>query len=177
MRIRKDLGLYRQEKGRNKYVYTGAYLAPLTAPARLKQFKALLLLAALVCALLVFTMGRLNLPSFRALYVILPFLGLIYAVGRCVWAAGHLFAWKDRMTVNQYGVSWKRFALYVAVSAVFSAVLLLSVLAFLFWGGGAIAAEWPLFVLCALEGGISLLIYQALQHNLPGKENLPEGFV
>lgn len=173
MRVRKDLELYRLDEGRKKYVYTGGYLAPDTAPLRLLHFKALMVLAALVCALLVFVMGRMNLPSFRTLYVVLPFLGLLFSVGRCLWAAGSLFSWKDRMTANQYRVSWKNFELYAVIAAVLSLALFLSVLAFLFWGGGVFSTESPLFVLCVLLGGISLSIYQALQHNLPDRGSLP----
>lgn len=177
MRIRKDLGLYRREDGQKKYTYAGGYLTPGLEASRQAFFKALMLLAALVCALLAYAMGRLNLPSFRALYVILPFLGLVYAVGRCLWAAAHLFSWKERMTVHQFAVSWKSLQLHALVSAALSFALILSVLAFILWGGGVLPLEGPLMVLCALSCAVSLAIHKVLQQHLPERKLLPEGFV
>lgn len=177
MRIRKDLNLYQLDEGRKRYTYTGEYLTPLPGAAGLPGFKLLLLSGSLMSALLVFVMGRLDLPSFRALYVILPFLGLVFAVGRCLWAAAHLFGWKERMTVNQFRISWKALQRYALLASALSALLMLAGLAFLIWGGGSLFAGWPLFALCMLEFGLSLSIYQALKHNLPPKGNLPRGFV
>ena len=164
MRFRKDLQFYRKdENSKQGYRYEGEnFLAPVD-PGCLQGIKIILTVASFVQAGLVFLMGRLDFPSLRTLFTIIPYLGLIYASGRCLWAAVHLFTWKNRMTIRQKQVSWKALQDHSMISAIAGVLIFLAVIGFLLWGNGSVAEEWRLLLLCTIQPALAWLIHVALK--------------
>lgn len=162
---RKDLDLYRlnESGGKLRYEYKGAWMVPPVPPHLLARAKILLTLCCALQAILVFLMGRLDFPSFRKLYVIIPFLAVLFFAGKSVIAAGMLFTWKDRMTFRQYQLSWRSLTGVSLPGAVSGSLLMMSVLADTIFLGGLIHKEWPLLLLILLQAALSAGLYSYLK--------------
>lgn len=159
MRMRKDLGLYKLsgDGNRQKYKYTGSYYVLPFSTSQLLRVKRMVLLGCFFHVLMVFLMGKLNFPSFRKLYVIIPFLGLVFIAGKLLYAAVSLFSWKDRMTARQHQLSWHSLASGSCISIAAGSLLLVGAVADVLLLGGHLSSEWLLLVLCSLQ--ISLSAY------------------
>ncbi len=165
MRPRKDLDQYQLagEGSKLRYVYRGAYHVPPLDPKRLRRAKVLLLLGSALQAILVFLMGWLNFPSFRQLYVTLPFLAVVFAAGKSLLAAASLFSWQDRMTARQHQLSWQALTAGSLMSTVAGVVLPLGAAVFILSGGGRMDREWGLLLLCAAQALLSSYCYQFMK--------------
>ena len=167
MRRRKDLGLYKlvEKSGKTAYEYQGdAYVPPLPLD-RLPGVKALLLLSCILQAALVFLMGRLDFPSFRKVYVVIPFLAVMFGTGKCLLSSAALFTWKTRMTLRQHQLSWSSLTGGSLVSMFSTGLFLLAVLAYLMLQGGRFDEEWPLLLLCAGNFLLVLAAFAFLKGN------------
>ena len=165
MRPRKDLDQYQLagEGSKLRYVYRGAYHVPPLDPKRLRRAKVLLLLGSALQAILVFLMGWLNFPSFRQLYVTLPFLAVVFAAGKSLLAAASLFSWQDRMTARQHQLSWQALTAGSLMSAVAGGALLLGAAVFILFGGGRMDREWGLLLGCVAHALLSLYCHLYLK--------------
>ena len=179
MRRRKDLGLYKlvEKAGKTVYEYRGdAYIPPLPLE-RLPRAKAMLFLGCLLQALLVFLMGRLDFPSFRRIYVVIPFLAVMFGTGKCLLSSAALFTWKSQMTLRQHQLSWSSLTAGSLISVLSSVLMLITVLGYLVLQGGQLQEEWLLFLLCAANILLSLAAFiymkgkpcqiNPYQHTLP----------
>ncbi len=162
---RKDLDLYRLNEigGKLRYQYTGAWMVPPVPPHLLARVKILLTLGCVLQAVLVFLMGRLDFPSFRKLYVIIPFLAVLFFAGKAVLAAGMLFTWRGRMTIRQHQLSWGSLAGASLPGAVSGGLMMMAVLADTMFFGGFIDREWPLLLLILLQTVISASLFLYLK--------------
>ena len=161
MRRRRDLGMYvlSEDGAKPRYVYRGPLYVPPIPRERLLRAKALLFLAAVLSGTLVFLMGKLNAPSFRALYVMLPFLALVFGAGWAVVASGSMFLWKDAMTQREHRVSWNALAAAGLLSALSGGAVAAAVIVFLLADGGSLRAEWPLLPLAAAQVGTAIVFF------------------
>ena len=176
MRMRKDLGLYKLsgDGKRLKYKYTGAYYVLPFSTSRLLRVKPVILLGCLFHVFIIFLMGKLNFPSFRKLYVIIPFLGLVFIAGRLFYAAVSLFSWKDKMTARQHQISWHSLASGSCISIAAGALLLIGVITDVLFFGGDLSSEWPLLLLCPLQISLSACCCCFMKRR-PGQiEGIPE---
>ncbi len=158
---RKDLDLYRlvESDGKLRYEYQGAWHVPSVSPPFLLRIKILLLLGCVIQAILVFLMGKLDFPSFRKLYVIIPFLAVLFSAGKSFIAAVMLFTWRDRMTLRQHQLSWHSLAVGSLASAVSGGLLLMSVLMDVLFFGGHFHEEWPLLLLNLPQAVLALFLH------------------
>ena len=166
-RHRKDLDLYHLDSDAGRgYVYTGQYWHPPVQQADLPLLKVLLLAVSIAQLGLIYLMGRLNLPSMRTLYVVLPFLLLLFFTGRAALAAAAMFGWKQKMTFNQHTRSWKRVGQSGLLATVAGGVLLIGQVVFLVWGTGQLETEWPMLLLILTSILVSAAIWRVM-HSLP----------
>lgn len=128
------------------YDYTGAYYVPSLQGKALRKRKWLL---CLLCALqlpLLYLMGRLDTPGFRQLYVILPFLLLMYFCGRALISALSLWLWREMMTKRQHEQSAGPLKGCLKAAPYAAGAVLLAEIVFLALGG-TLQREWPLLPL------------------------------
>jgi hypothetical protein len=162
-RRRKDLNDYQPESSAGKgYVYRGQYWQPSIQGSDLLFFKALMTAVTCVNFGLLYVMGRLNLPSLRMLYVVLPFLLLLFFSGRALLAAFSLFGWKEKMTLHQHKQSWKRLGQSGLLAALTGAALLLAEIIYLFFGGGQIQQETPMVVLIITSAAVMVAVWRVM---------------
>ena len=163
MRRRKDLSLYQPDPGGGKgYVYRGSYWEPPLKGGEIICFKALMTSLAFTQLLLVFAIGRLNLPSMRTLFVVLPFLALLFFSGRMALASSFMFGWKDRMTQHQHESTWLRLKQSGMLAALTGCAFIIGQIAHLLFGAGDIRIEWPMFVLQATAILVSGLVWRTM---------------
>lgn len=128
------------------YAYTGAWHVPTLKGRALRRRKAALSALCLLQLPLIYLMGRIDAPSFRQLYVILPFLLLIYFCGRALISALSLYLWRDMMTSREHDQSHKPLLHCLRAAPFAAGALLLTVILHLILGGDP-AREWPLALL------------------------------
>ena len=150
MRGRKDLMDYQPSlQAKGGYAYTGEYHVPVLRGKQLLHHKLLLCIITLAQALCVYVMGRADTPGFRQLYVMLPFLALVFFTGRGMIGAFSLFSWKDAMTKRQYQASRLPLEQSQRVLPFLCAALILSELVY-FLSGGLLPGEGLVFVMALL---------------------------
>lgn len=161
MRRRKDLDMYKlaESDGKLHYEYQGAWHVPSVAPPLLARLKILMLLGCVIQAILVFLMGKLDFPSFRKLYVIIPFLAILFFAGKSAIAAIMLFTWRDRMTFRQHQLSWHSLEAGSLGSAVSGGLLLMSALMDVLFFGGHFHEEWLLLLLNLFQAALALFLH------------------
>ena len=179
MRGRRDLSDYQPSHlAKGGYVYTGEYHVPVLKGKQLLHHKLLLCIITLAQALCLYVMGRADTPGFRQLYVMLPFLALVFFAGRGIIGAFSLFTWKDTMTKRQYQASRLPLEQSQRVLPFLCAALILSELVY-FISGGLLRGEALVYMMAFLLTLSSMLARQALargacvkqaQGNSPGAE-------
>ncbi|MHC1786320.1 MAG: hypothetical protein AB9880_04620 [Christensenellales bacterium] len=140
---------------RGGYLYKGAYYVPrLQGKALLRQKLLLCLLSALLL-LLLYVIGRLDTPGLRQLYVMLPFLALLFFCGRAFFSALSLLMWKDAMTLRQYKQSHGPLKNCLRIAPYVCGALLLAQGLFLLLGG-SFSREWPAMILVLLVASLDV---------------------
>lgn len=162
MRGRKDLNDYQPSLlAKGGYEYVGEYYVPVLRGRQLLLYKLLLCFLSIMQALCVYAMGRANSPGFGQIYVMLPFLALVFITGRSVIGAFSFFTWKDAMTKRQYQASVKPLVQSQHILPFLCIGFLLFELVFLFFGG-AWRGEWFVLLMTFLLAGLSLLVKHVL---------------
>jgi hypothetical protein len=180
VRRRKDLGLYKliEKAGKTYYEYQGDAYVPPVPLEWLPRVKAMLIFGCLVQAVLVFLMGRLNFPSFRRFYVVIPFLLVMFGTGKSLLSSFSLFTWKTRMTLRQHHLSWSSLTIGSLISLVSSVLLLLAVLVYLVLQGGQLHEELLLLILCAAQILLALTAFMFMKGKTcvikPFQQTLPD---
>lgn len=170
MRGRKDLGDYQpSSSAKGGYAYMGEYYVPILQGKRLLRHKLQLCAISALKVLCVYGMGSANSPGFRQIYVMLPFLALVFFAGRGLISACSLFAWKDAMTKRQYQASEKPLAQGQRILPFLCAALILAEVIFLLLGG-AIQGEWLVLLMAFLLTGLSLSARHVLALGAPVKQ-------
>lgn len=150
----KDLGDYRpDENNAGRYRYEGAYYIPQVSGKALRLHKWKLMLLSLAPLLSIYLMGRLNTAGFRQLYVLLPFLALMFFSGRAAIGAFSMLLWKERMTQREYQQSFSMMQSGFRAAPFASGAMLIAILLFFFFGGKS-SEEWPQFPLAAALAGL-----------------------
>ncbi len=152
----------------------GEYYVPVLRGRHLLLHKLKLCLLSVVQALCVYAMGRANTPAFRQIYVILPFLALVFFTGRGMVSAFSFFTWRDIMTKRQYKASEMPFAQSQHLLPFLCAGLVLSETAFLLFGG-ALTEEWFVLLMAFLLAGLSLFAKHILSRGACVKQAQGEG--
>ena len=166
MRRRKDLEEYtrveqKTEAGGSKTVWTyrGSYYCMPLSGRRLRLLKSGLLLLAAVQAVLLFLAGYGNPDGLRRLYVVMPFLIVLFFVGRNLLQAITFLVTPDRMTRRQSENTVIGMALSAKVMFFCAAVLALTQVIFMILSGDSDAPEsitliatLALMLASALEG-------------------------
>lgn len=146
----KNLEDYQPSPGeKSGWRYTGAYYVPVLQGQALRRRKWQLSLLCLALLLPVYGIGRLDTPGFRQLYVIAPFLLLMYFCGRALISALSLFMWRESMTLRQHKQSYQPLRGCLRAAPWAAAALIVADMVYVFLGG-AFMHEWPLLALAAL---------------------------